>query len=263
MDEERKWDEAAVDYQRTYKLGQNDYNTAIIDFWEQNGMLYPGCRFLDVGCGVGKYGVMLAKRGYDVTLTDISGEMLRHASENLAPYSTPWRVYQCDFNEATGQEPVFEGGFDFSISTMSPAIHDIDTVRKLSVMTRRCCFITRFSSWSQPARDQLQRLLNLEPKPVMSGLREDCAGIIQAVSAAGYVPNVKYVEYNWSDSRTPEETADYMLRNYFADSDIKPDRKVIEAAARELCDESGMFIDAVNTKVAWIYWNTNTDKEKV
>lgn len=260
MNVERKWDEVAVDYQRTYKLVQNDYNAAMIDFWERNGMLYPGCRFLDVGCGVGKYGVMLAKRGFDVTLTDISGEMLRYARENLSGFSTPWCVYQCDFNEATGQEPVFREGFDFSISTMSPAIHDVGTVRKLSAMTHGCCFVTRFSSWFQPARDELHRRLGLEPKPIMTGLLEDCASIIQAVSAVGYIPCVKYVDYNWSDRRTPEETAEYMLRNYFADCDVRPDKAAIETAAREMCDKDGMFVDAVNTKVAWIYWNTDRDR---
>ena len=26
--------------------------------------------------------------------------------------------------------------------------------------------------------------------------------------------------------------------------------------ATELSNESGIFVDAVNTKVAWVYWNT-------
>ena len=96
-----KWDRAAVDYQRVFTLGLNDYNAALLRFWHEAGMLFPGCRVLDIGCGVGKYGTYLAALGYDVTLTDISGEMLRHASENMARFRTPWVVYRCDFNDAT------------------------------------------------------------------------------------------------------------------------------------------------------------------
>ena len=42
-----------------------------------------------IGCGVGKYGAYLAGLGCDVTLTDISENMIAHACENMAPYKTP------------------------------------------------------------------------------------------------------------------------------------------------------------------------------
>ena len=130
MDEEKQWNQVAPDYQRVFRLGLNEYNASLLRFWQDEGMLFPGARVLDIGCGVGKYGTYLAELGYDVTLTDISGEMLRHAEENMAKHSTPWAVYRCDFNEVTGREPVFEKGFDLAISTMSPAIHDVETVKK-------------------------------------------------------------------------------------------------------------------------------------
>ena len=129
------WDRAAADYQNVFRLGLNDYNASLLHFWQSEGMLFPGAQVIDIGCGVGKYGTYLAELGYDVTLTDISGEMLRHAEANMARYKTPWAVYRCDFNEATGEEPVFAGGFDLAISTMSPAVHDTGTVRKLSCLT--------------------------------------------------------------------------------------------------------------------------------
>ena len=158
------WDKAAGNYQNVFRLGLNDYNASLLRFWQEEGMLFPGARVLDIGCGVGKYGTYLAELGYDVTLTDISGEMLRHAAENMAKYKTPWAVYRCDFNEVTGTEPVFERGFDLAISTMSPAIHDAATVKKMSAMTRGWCFLARFHDWEQPWRDQLMRELGLTPR---------------------------------------------------------------------------------------------------
>ena len=133
--EKEKWDEAADDHQRVFSLGLNEYNASLLRFWHEEGMIFPGCRVIDIGCGVGKYGVYLAQLGCDVTLTDISEEMLRFVSANLANVTTPWTTCCCDFNEVTGEEPVFQDGFDLSICTMSPAVHDAETVKKMSAMT--------------------------------------------------------------------------------------------------------------------------------
>ena len=249
------WDRVAPDYQRVYRLGLNDYNTRLLRFWEESGMLFPGARVLDIGCGVGKYGAWLAELGYDVTLTDVSGEMLRHAEENMARFCTPWAVYRCDFNEVTGREPVFADGFDLSISTISPAIHDAETVRRMSAMTRGFCFLARFSAWEQPFRDTLMRRMSMEPRQLHACLQEDCDAMIRAVREAGFTPQLKVVDYNWSDERTPEQMADYLVRRYFdGEANAEEIRAAALRAARARADADGLVRDGVNTKVAWIWW---------
>ena len=258
--EERKWDEAAGDYQRVFSLGLNDYNAGLLLFWHEEGMLFPGCRVLDVGCGVGKYGTYLAELGYDITLTDISGEMLRHAANNMAKYRTPWAVYQCNFNDVTGAEPVFAGGFDLTISTMSPAVHDAATVRKLSGMTRGWCFLARFREWEQPFRDALMLRMGLEPRRQFEDLRGDVETLVRSVEEAGFSPCVRVVDYNWSDRRTPEQMADYLCRNYFAAEEATEQlRETALRCAREMAGEDGCVEDGVNTRVAWIYWKTKEE----
>ena len=255
MDEKARWDAGAKDFQQDFALGMNEYNAALLGFWQENGMIRPGCRVLDIGCGVGKYGSYLAELGCDVTLTDISDEMLRHAEQNMAKHSAPWTVYQCDFNKATGLEPAFAGGFDLVISTMSPAVKDEETVRKMSGMSRGWCFLAHFYDWEQQFRDQIMSQIGLEPPRISPKLRSDCASMIQAVSKAGYVPQVKYVDYNWSDNRSPEQMADYLRRRYYAE-DTDAGEKYAEALrlTRALADHEGFVCDSVNTKVAWIWW---------
>ena len=257
MTEKQNWDQAAQDYQRVFRLGLNDYNASLLRFWQEERMLCPGARVIDIGCGVGKYGTYLAELGYDVTLTDISGEMLRHAEANMKKYTTPWAVYRCDFNEVTGAEPVFEKGFDLAISTMSPAVHDVETVKKMSAMTRSWCFLARFYDSEQPYRDRLMKELGLKPRRFFDDLQADCASMIRAVSAAGYVPLVRYVDYNWADPRTPEQMADYMLRTYFAEDENRDAlaRETLRLATRH-AGADGKVIDNVNTRVAWIWWKT-------
>lgn len=253
-----KWDSAAADYQNVFRLGINEYNAAQLSFWKERGMITPGCRVLDIGCGVGKYGVYLANIGCDVTLIDISAQMIERARRNMAAFKTPWQALCCDFDEVTGTEEVFAPGFDFAISTMSPAIHDVTTVRKMSRMTRSWCFITRFYEWQQPLRDKLLAAVGLVPRPAFErDLKADCLEITNAVKKAGYTPIVDYVDYCWSDTRTVEEMADYMRRNYFADrQDADALCAKMCAYLREICYNDGTVSDAVNTKVARIYWKT-------
>ena len=262
MTEIQQWDQAAGNYQDVFHLGLNEYSASLLHFWQEKGMLPPGARILDIGCGVGKYGTYLAELGYDVTLTDISGEMLRHAKENMARYKTPWAVYRCDFNEATGNEQAFAGGFDLAISTMSPAIHDVGTVRKMSAMTHGWCFLARFYDWEQPFRDQIMKELGMEPRRVFDDLKADCAAMIRAVSAAGFMPRVKYVDYNWSDPRTPEQMSDYMGRNYYSEDKNREElmQKTLRLA-ENLAGADGSVIDNVNTRVAWIYWRTEEKRD--
>lgn len=246
------WDAAAADYQKVFRRGQNSYNQSLFRYWEENAMLRPGCRVLDIGCGVGKYGVLFAQRGCDVTLVDFSPEMLRHAAENMAAFSTPWRTFCCDFTQVSGTEEVFARGFDLSISTMSGAICDTETVRKMSAMTRGWCFLSRFRSWEQPMRDRVLRLAGEELRPFLDDPAGDCEDILAAVAAAGYEPRMQVVDYDWCDERSPEELVRVLLRGEQGPS---RDTQALLRAAHSL-SEGGLLSDAVHTTVAWISWRT-------
>ena len=256
--EKQKWDDAALNYQDVFKLGINEYNARLLRFWQEKGMLFPGCRVIDIGCGVGKYGTYLASLGCDVTLTDISQEMIRHAKENMAKFSTPWTALCCDFSDITGEEEAFAHTFDLAISTMSPAIHDCETVRKMSSITRGWCFIARFFDWQQPLRDELMTAAGLTPKSRFErSLKLDCEDMLNAVRDAGFTPQIEYVDYNWADERSAGEMAEYMYRNYFMDDASGEELKSrIHGIITEKYGAEGRVADCVNTKVAWIYWKT-------
>lgn len=119
LTEREKWNSVSDDYQTVFELGINEYNASLIQFWMENGMITPGCRVIDIGCGVGKYGTYLAKLGCDVTLTDISDKMIECVKKNMAPFKTPWTAFRCDFDEVTGAEEELSGKFDLA------HIHDV------------------------------------------------------------------------------------------------------------------------------------------
>lgn len=255
-----KWDKQAGDYQRVFESGISEYNRRLLDFLLGSGMLRPGCRVLDVGCGVGKYGSYFAALGCDVTLNDISAEMLRRAEENMKPFTTPWRTVLGDFLtlEASALAPA--GPFDLSISTMSPAIRDLATVKKLSSLTHGWCLVTNFVSWSQPLRDRFYSSLGYEPAQSMAGGLDSIGELEQAVALAGYRPSLRYEDYNWQDERRAEEAARYLIRRHPAMDEEDPElfKRAVETAAG-LCDDKGIFLDRVFTKVAWLSWKTKEE----
>ncbi len=254
------WDQAAGHFQSIYRMGINDYNAALLRFWAEERMLFPGARVIDIGCGVGKYGTLFAELGCDVTLTDISSEMLRYASENMAKYETPWRTYQCDFRRIIGDESVFRKKYDLAVSTMSPAVNDVETVRKMSMITTGWCFLSRFFSWSQPFRDLLMTEIGVKPRQMHRNLEEDCSQLIRNIETAGYRPCVRYVNYNWEDHRTPVQMADYLLKNYFKEAEQDRYSQELLRFAEKHADMNGLVTDAVHTQVAWISWKTDHPK---
>lgn len=249
MDETRLWNRVASDFQQILKQGQNEYNGRLFDFLMANCGLKPGIRVVDVGCGVGKYGMMLAAMGCDVMLTDISPEMLRYAEENMSAFSTPWKCVCGEFS-AVSEELLSGGKYELAISTMSPAVHDRDTVIKFSSLSKGCCFLSRFSLWEQPMRDRLLSSLGTE-SDASYHREEKVLRLIEDIKSAGFEPQVCAVDYNWCDMRTAEETADYLKRR--CGLAHREDTELM-AAIRPLLDENGLFADAVYTKVLWIYW---------
>ena len=216
MEQIKSWDEAAADYQRVFRMGLNDYNRQLLEFFTSNGLLHPGCSVLDIGCGVGKYGTYFAELGCSVTLTDISPAMLAHAARNMAAYATPWRIVEGDFAMLSTDELSGGDKFDLSVAMMSAAVHDTASVEKMSTLTRGWCFTANFIEWAQPMRD----------------------------------------EFYWSDDRSPDEAAEYLIKRCGGDAGDAALMARARKIAAELADENGVFVDSVSTCVAWIYWNT-------
>lgn len=257
MDNAVKWDKEAANYQRTYLLGENQYNGELMDFLTLECGLRPGCRIIDIGCGVGKYGVYFANMGCHVTLTDISPKMLRFAEKNMAMTGNNWQTICCDWHNAPMDAAQLREKFQLAISTMSPAICDVETVEKMSAVTEGFCFTSQFCKWDDPLRSLFCQRLGLEERPVFENMDERCAQLIRCVCEAGFVPRLSYRDYCWSDERTAQEAAERFIARYYQGEEAPEGIK--DAAlefARELAQDTGTITDSINTKVMWLYWST-------
>ena len=156
----------------------------------------------------------------------------------------------------SAEEAASGGRYELSISTMSPAVHSVETVKKFAAITDGWCFIAAFSQWSEPDRDELFEHMGVQRQTFNGNAREECGELIQSVSAAGFTPQVKYVDYCWSDERSIDDTVQYMLERYFDPQEQTVElRESLRSAVTELA-QNGKFTDRVNTKAAWIFWST-------
>ena len=110
--------------------------------------------------------------------------------------------------------------------------------------------------WSEPDRDELFEHMGVERRTFNGNARQECGKLIQSVSAAGFTPQVKYVDYCWSDERSIDDTVRYMSERYFEPQEQTAELcESLRSAVTELA-QNGVFTDRVNTRVAWIFWST-------
>ena len=81
-------------YKETLKTAKKE-----ADFIEKVLQLSKKARILDLGCGFGRHAIELAKRGFDVTATDISSDLLSIAKRNAKKAHVKIKFYQKDIRK--------------------------------------------------------------------------------------------------------------------------------------------------------------------
>ncbi|MBU9888248.1 MAG: class I SAM-dependent methyltransferase [Candidatus Omnitrophica bacterium] len=80
------------------------------DFIEQEIAFGRSCRILDIGCGTGRHAIELAKRGYEVTGVDLSGNQIKRAREKAQEAGVT-----VDFRIQDARHLPFDGEFDLAV----------------------------------------------------------------------------------------------------------------------------------------------------
>ncbi len=112
------------------KNGFTAHTRAECDFLVEELKLTPGCRILDVGCGVGRHAIELSRRGYRVTGLDSSAGMLAQARASAGSADVEVEWIEADATALALPEEfdaavcICEGGFGLLNPGENPALHD-------------------------------------------------------------------------------------------------------------------------------------------
>ncbi len=108
-----------------------------VSFLEEVMGLQKGWRILDMGCGVGRHCIELAKRGYQVVGIDISAGMLEQAREAAKAAGVQIEFIQADAATWSGPTDfdaaicLCEGGFGLVNLDQEPVAHDLGILRSV------------------------------------------------------------------------------------------------------------------------------------
>ncbi|NJE26050.1 class I SAM-dependent methyltransferase [Thermococcus sp. MV5] len=133
-----EWEEF-FDREADYYLQEpfTKYTKKEIDFLLEEFKLPEGAKILDVGCGVGRHSIELAKRGYRVTGIDISQKMLEKAKEWAQKEGVEVELIKADATRFKRNEEfdavicLCEGAFSLLGSSDDLIEHDLAILRNI------------------------------------------------------------------------------------------------------------------------------------
>ena len=135
-----EWERFFDDQAPGYKDAPFTKNTvAEVNFLLEAFNLPPGSRVLDVGCGLGRHSIELARRGYKVTGIDFSAAMLEGAAKAAKEAGVEVEWLQVDATRFTS--PKFfdaaiclcESAFGLLGLEDDPTEHDLDILRNIHI----------------------------------------------------------------------------------------------------------------------------------
>ena len=247
------WNRAAAHFQSIVRESDNGYPDQLMAFLQDKDVLRPGCRVADIGCGAGKYAIRFAELGCDLLLVDIADHMMDYAKQNLADACVSVETAICDWSETDPAEAGWEASVDLAFAAMTPAVRTREDLRKLTAMSRKFCFLSRFADRTDLLMVQTAQALGLE-LPKRDHHRES-RDMISWLLEDGFLPEVRLVPYGWENLRTPEEAWE-VIRNSDLGETIVQLGKEDEGKAylRTLTDEAGMVHEQVQTTALWVLW---------
>ncbi|USH00876.1 methyltransferase domain-containing protein [Thermococcus argininiproducens] len=133
-----EWEEF-FDKESDYYLQEpfTKYTKEEIEFLLEEFNLPEGAKILDVGCGVGRHSIELAKRGYRVTGIDISQKMLEKAKKWAQKEGVKVEWIKADATRFKRNEEfdavicLCEGAFSLLGSSDDPIEHDLAILRNI------------------------------------------------------------------------------------------------------------------------------------
>jgi SAM-dependent methyltransferase len=252
------WNEVAKQYQSTvFTKEESSYPDDLMEFLYSKGAVNPGDRIADIGCGAGKYAVRFAEKGCDLLLIDIADQMLFYTKQNLESANVKLEMAECDFCETDVDEKGWVKSVDLAFAAMTPAIETDQDIEKMSKMSRKHCFLSRFAKMDNPVRTAVCEAFDVVmPAWGASGISYiDLAGYVKAL---GYLPELTYADYEWDNTMTVEETVEKLQPGHGLPVEDTPENreKALEAV-KKLAGEDGIIHEHVKAKIVWLYWDVS------
>lgn len=254
LDETRSfWEKRANEFNDITRSKDKEERLELIGFLEQRGALKSDFHVLDLGCGAGRHALEFADRTGYVTGIDISPKMIAYAKENAVEAGArntsfevaPWEELVLDARN-------WEQAFDLVFASMSPAIHNQETLLKFHQASRGHCFMNGFIERTDLLQRRLAGLLfpDLEWGPYEGSIYF----AFNVLWQQGIHADVLCKHTGWTNDWDVETAINNYLPSFrsFAPPGMDVEcelRRHLHAEARE-----GRLLRETQAETAWLYW---------
>ncbi len=248
------WDGQAEHFASFTTRGRELQDSLALRMIDGRGMVFPGCKALDVGCGAGRYAFALSERGAYVHGTDFSSKMIEAARQKRCPgtgFSVDnWKTLDLD-------KKGWKGAFDLVLANMTPAVSSAESFLKLSEASRRWCIMTKGIWHSDPVGENLQERLG---RPVRGnrGARDmTMAYAFQLLWLKGYLPRLEYSETSWQNQLDLDDAVEnYTLRMSVSEDLSDADKNKIVTVLKEMA-VNGVINEEVQITSIALMWRVD------
>ncbi len=195
---------------------------------QDQGIIFPGAKVLDIGCGPGSHGISFAEAGCIVTAIDISDKMIeRFESEIPADLKANVSCRVCNWHDMDPDAEGFTGAFDLVFANMTPAIGGAEDLMRLMKCSKSWC---HWAGWAGERRDYLMEdirsAIDIGHKGAFEG---NALYVFNLLFSMGYLPQVQFTERGFTNEVTLE--------------------KMVEQASAILASESGKPVEEIAGQV--------------
>ncbi|SFG07672.1 methyltransferase, FkbM family [Desulfotomaculum arcticum] len=238
---------------RTGNAGGQGRQRAALDLLEQEGVLGPEVRVLDIGAGPGNFAIPMARLAGQVTALEPAAEMVkimeaRAGAEQLENITVIRRTWQ----EIQLEEDGLAGKFDLVFASMTPGVRDPETLQKMIGASRDYCYLSGFSGrrWGEAHSELWRRFFNED-------IGESPGDIIYPFGllyAMGYRPSLRFAAGRQVQEQTPEEAIENLVRFFWGYLDITAGvRREIEEYVQKRAGD-GIFRQRINGCHGMMLW---------
>jgi len=226
----------------------------IIELMEKRGMLRPGIRVLDVGCGTGTWAFAFAERGAEVVGIDFSNAMTERMKQETPPeLRDRITCIEGNWHDFDVEKEGFAGSFDLVFANMTPAVNGPENFLKLIKTSREWCF---FAGWagrrSEPLLEGLWLHLTGREKP---SFRSDIIFPLNLAYSMGFSPSLQLRDVKWENEMKLDEAEDFF--GEFLSRSLGEPAGQIKPRIREYLSkraENGRIMKSTTGRTGFIIW---------
>lgn len=193
-DVEASWDARAKGFYEAQKKSKTGSSGKVVQQLLGKGLL-ENKEILDIGGGTGRYAVPFAGRAKEVTMIDISAEMLAFAKNNAeAAGHSNLNYLKMSWEDADLVSLGWEKRFDLVFASMCAAVRSKEGIEKMSAASKGWCQINQFIEMADNVSKELMNELAINPSYDPHNDRDAVQGIFNLLWLQGFEPEISHLK---------------------------------------------------------------------